>query len=105
MWRWNGRYIYTGGNAFRVRFYRQQQEGAQVRICDYLFSPSSFSNICYTGNFTSVNQDSYKNGHSIKLLNAGEEDEGEYWCSIQIIQIPGGPPSTSSKLQLDVQRK
>ena len=94
------RYTYTGSNSFRVRWYKRPQEGTQATICETFFSTSSSSNTCSTGKFTPVNQDSYENGHTIKLLNAGEEDEGEYWCSFQLL---ARAPSTSPKLQLDVQ--
>ena len=94
------RYIYTESDDIQVEWFRQPPQGTMVsRICDYFVTCNS----CHTRKFAPVVQDSYTHGHTIKLLNAGEEDEGEYWCSILILQAPLFPDFTSSKLQFDVQ--
>ena len=96
------RYTYTASKNFRVRWYRQPLEGTQVTVCEYITSTSPATNACYVGKFTPVHQNSYGNGHTIKLLNAGEEDAREYWCAFHTIP---GPTFESSKLQLGVQGK
>ena len=54
----------------------------------------------YEGKFINVGQNTYRTQHKIKLLNAQKEDEGKYWCVVDINDV--NTTSPSPKLTVNV---
>ena len=95
-------YTNIGTNNFVLDWKRTSESISQTIWQYHGTKSSSVSNEALPGfesKFEYINQTFHDESHKIRLLHAGKNDEGLYWCFIQVIGVSSG---TSTQKQLVV---
>ena len=99
-------YTNIGNNFFVLYWYGKTGNTPQAIWQYHGTKNSSVSNEAiqgYASKFEYIPQTFHDETHKIRLLNAMQEDEGLYWCYIQVIgDSAGGSEGTSPQRQLEV---
>ena len=81
-------YTNIGNTIFVLYWYRKTGSASQVIWQYHGTKTSSDINQAITGyasQFEYIPQTLHDNSHKIRLLHAGKNDEGLYWCYIEVI--------------------
>ena len=83
----------------RVTWFRETSSSGMKTIWSYeggRLTSQTVSNVAASGyedKLIKVKQNTYRTQHKIKLLNAQKEDEGKYWCVVDINGVTTTSPS------------